>query len=322
MPSSISAMPVATSLTRGSEQSRPCSSASAAPAQAASEHADPGRAAQVGAAEAGHRRQHQHAFEAEVDAARLLGQAFAEADEQERHADAQRAADDRGEERHEDVAGHAARSFAAAIGGAGSSGSGVARWRQRCADGRPVDAAQRLAGQDQHEGDALQHLHRRVGQAEAALQQAAGGAEAAEQDRDRDDRERVLARDEGDQDAGVAVAGDQRRVGVGVHRRDLDRAGQAGAGAAERAGEQDQPARRQADELRGARVAADHAHREAARREGEPEAERRGRRRRRARGPSARRSRRCRRSAAPRRASASRACSASPDRAAALRPAA
>ena len=73
---------------------------------------------------------------------------------------------------------------------------GAARWRQRAATRRPVDAAQRLAGQDQHEGDALQHQHRRVGQAEAALQQAAGGAEAAEQDRDRDDRERVVARDE------------------------------------------------------------------------------------------------------------------------------
>jgi hypothetical protein len=96
-------------------------------------------------------------------------------------------------------------------------------------DRRPVDAAQRLARQDQDEGDSLQHLHRRVGQAEAALQQAAGAPEAAEQDRDRDDRERALARDEGDQDAGVAVAGDQRCVGVGVHRRDLDRTGQARA---------------------------------------------------------------------------------------------
>ena len=47
-----------------------------------------------------------------------------------------------------------------------------------------------------------------------------------------------LAGDERDQDAGVAVAGDQRRVRVGVHRGDLDRAGEAGAGAADRAGEQ------------------------------------------------------------------------------------
>ena len=67
-------------------------------------------------------------------------------------------------------------------------------------------AAQRLAGQDQHEGEALQHQHRRIGQAEPPLQQAAGGAEAAEQDRHRDDRQRVVARDERHQDAGVAAA--------------------------------------------------------------------------------------------------------------------
>ena len=229
-------MPVAMSLTRGSEHSRPCSSASSAPC-AGGEHAEPGRAAQVGAAEAGHRREHQHAFEAEVDAARLLGQALAEADEQERRADAQRAADDRQRgTASECVAGHAALAFAAAIGGAGSPARRGALAHSR--NGRPVDAAQRLARQDQHEGDALQHQHRRVGQAEPALQQAAGGAEAAEQDRDRDDRQRVVARDERHQDAGVAVAGDQRGVGVGVHRRDLDRAGQARAGAAERAGQQ------------------------------------------------------------------------------------
>ena len=39
----------------------------------------------------------------------------------------------------------------------------------------------------------------------------------------------LCARDERDQDAGVAVAGDQRGVGAAVHRRDLDHAGQARA---------------------------------------------------------------------------------------------
>ena len=49
---------------------------------------------------------------------------------------------------------------------------------------------------------------RRAGR--AALQQAAAGADAAEQDRDRNDRERILPRQEGDQDAGEAVAGGER----------------------------------------------------------------------------------------------------------------
>ena len=34
--------------------------------------------------------------------------------------------------------------------------------------------------------------HGRVGQVEPALQQAAAGADAAEQDRDRDDRQRIV----------------------------------------------------------------------------------------------------------------------------------
>ena len=67
------------------------------------------------------------------------------------------------------------------------------------------------------------------GRVEDALQQAAAGADAAEQERDRHDRQRVLAREERDQDARVAVAGDQRGVGGAVNGRDLDRARQPGA---------------------------------------------------------------------------------------------
>ena len=81
-----------------------------------------------------------------------------------------------------------------------------------------------------HEDDALQHQHRRVGQVEPALQQAAARARCR---RPAPPPARspsgLLARDERDQDAGVAVAGDQRRVGGAVHRRHLDRAGQPGA---------------------------------------------------------------------------------------------
>ena len=300
-------MPVATSLTRSSEHSRPCSSASRPPAAAPIEHAQPRRAGQVGAAEGRHGRQHQHAFEPEVDAARFLGQAFAQAHEQEGRADAQRAADDAGDQRDPLVGRHGVRLRVSAA--AEGRSFGTIR--------RPVDIAQRLARQDQHEGDALQHQHRGVGQAEPALQQAAGRAEAAEQDRHRDDRQRVVPRDEGHQDAGIAVAGDQRGVGVGVHRRHLDRAGQAGAGAAERAGQQDQPGGRQADQLRRARIAADHAHREARRRPAQPQAEADAGHARRAPAPSARPSRRCRRCAGPRPARGSTACSGWPGRAAA-----
>src|ERR1700754_2127808 len=49
-----------------------------------------------------------------------------------------------------------------------------------------------VARQHEHEDDPLQPLHGGVGQAEPSLQQAAGGADAAEQDRDRNDRERIL----------------------------------------------------------------------------------------------------------------------------------
>src|SRR3978361_1127775 len=68
-------------------------------------------------------------------------------------------------------------------------------------------SVQRIAGQHEDEDDSLQHLHRRVGQAEPALQQPATGADAAEQNGDGNDGKRILPRQEGDQDAGKAVAG-------------------------------------------------------------------------------------------------------------------
>ena len=77
--------------------------------------------------------------------------------------------------------------------------------------------------------------------------------DAAEQDGDRDDRERVVPREEGDQDAGEAVAGGQRGVGVALDRRDLEHAGEAGEAAGERGEADDQLADRQALHLRGAR---------------------------------------------------------------------
>src|ERR1700730_4202409 len=50
----------------------------------------------------------------------------------------------------------------------------------------------RLARQHREEDHALQHQHRRIGQAEPALQQAAARVDPAEQDRDRNDRNRIM----------------------------------------------------------------------------------------------------------------------------------
>src|SRR5882757_5666416 len=54
----------------------------------------------------------------------------------------------------------------------------------------PEAAVQALAGEDGDEQDALQHHDGGIRQVEAALQQAAAGADAAQQDGHRDDRQR------------------------------------------------------------------------------------------------------------------------------------
>src|SRR5476651_1302455 len=59
-------------------------------------------------------------------------------------------------------------------------------------------AIQRVAREHEHEDDALQHLHGSVRQAEPALQQAAAGADAAEQDRNRNHGKRILSGQERD----------------------------------------------------------------------------------------------------------------------------
>src|SRR6201982_1668538 len=58
---------------------------------------------------------------------------------------------------------------------------------------KPDPPVQRVAGEHEHEDDALQDQDRGVGQAEPALQQPAAGADAAEQDRDRNEGEGVFA---------------------------------------------------------------------------------------------------------------------------------
>jgi hypothetical protein len=94
-------------------------------------------------------------------------------------------------------------------------------------EGQARSGRRGLADQEHDEHDALQHQDRRVGHLHAALDQAAGRVDAAEQDGDRNDRQRVLAGEEGDEDAGEAVAGGQRGVGLALHRRDLEVAGEA-----------------------------------------------------------------------------------------------
>src|SRR5450631_3345859 len=68
-------------------------------------------------------------------------------------------------------------------------------------------AIQRVAGENEDKDNSLQHLHGRVGQAEPALQQPAAGADAAEQNGNGNDGERILPRQESDENAGKAVTG-------------------------------------------------------------------------------------------------------------------
>src|SRR6185369_6693015 len=101
-------------------------------------------------------------------------------------------------------------------------------------------AVQRVTRQHEHEDDPLQHQHRGVGQSEPALQQAAAGADAAEQDRNGNDGEWVLPRQESNQNAGEAVAGGEVGVGTALHGRDLDHAGKPCRAAGEETDGQDQ----------------------------------------------------------------------------------
>src|SRR5207302_5658756 len=54
----------------------------------------------------------------------------------------------------------------------------------------------RVACENEDEDNSLQHLNRGVGQAEPPLQQAAAGTDSAQKNRNRDNRQRVLPRQE------------------------------------------------------------------------------------------------------------------------------
>src|SRR4030088_197011 len=101
-------------------------------------------------------------------------------------------------------------------------------------------SVQRVARQHEDEDDALQHLHGCIRQAEPPLQQSAAGADAAEQDRDGNDGQRVHPRQEGDEDTRKAVTRGEVGVGAALYGGDLDHAGEAGAGARQKADRHDQ----------------------------------------------------------------------------------
>jgi hypothetical protein len=113
----------------------------------------------------------------------------------------------------------------------------------------------------------LQHDYGGVGQVEPALQQAARCPDAAQQDRHRHDRQRIVTRQERHQDAGITVADGERGVGPAMHRRHLDHAGEPRRRAAGGAGQQHVAADIEAHHARGLGVAADHLHGEAPGRE-------------------------------------------------------
>src|SRR4051812_24296582 len=76
---------------------------------------------------------------------------------------------------------------------------------------------QRVARQHEHEDDALQHQHGGAGRANPPLHQPAAGADAAEQNRHRNDRQRILPRQECDQNAGETIARGEIGVSAALH---------------------------------------------------------------------------------------------------------
>src|SRR5258708_36611338 len=71
---------------------------------------------------------------------------------------------------------------------------------------------ERVARENEDEDNPLQHQNGRIRQSKPSLQQPAAGADAAEQDRDRNNGKRILPRQEGDEDACKTVA--RRQIGV------------------------------------------------------------------------------------------------------------
>ena len=230
------------SLTRGNLQIQPWKAPNAAPAIPAASTPAQADERLVGDGVGGHRAEDERALQAEIDAPALLGDALAEADEEEGRRDADGAAEDG--ERH------------APEPDAGLLHQRTLPFGPHLGLEDAEAAVERLGKEHDDEEQPLEHEHRRVRQIHAALDQAVRGLDAAEQDREGDDGERVLPRQEGDQDAGIAVAGSERGVGVALDRRHLEHAGKAGESAAERGEADDEALYRQALQQRRADVAA------------------------------------------------------------------
>src|SRR5882724_5008325 len=122
---------------------------------------------------------------------------------------------------------------------------------------------QRVAGQNEDEDDPLQHQHGGVRQAQPSLQQPTAGADSAEQDRDGNDGQRIVPRQEGDEDAGKTIAGREIGVGAALHGGDLDHACQTSRAACEKADRQDAFVDAKSYDLRRADVAASNSRGEA-----------------------------------------------------------
>ena len=166
----------------------------ATPTHARGQHAEPRRAGQVRDAVAAHGAHDQRALEAQVHAAALLGDALAQAHEQERRADAQRAAEHR--ERHAPEAELVPqlpspwlRPHSRHRRAANQLPSGERLAATRCTTKRMPCSTLTVAS----------------GRSNGAAQ-AAAGADAAEQDATAMRPSGLLARQERDQDARVAVA--------------------------------------------------------------------------------------------------------------------
>ena len=161
VPNSIMAMPMAMSFTLRQLADIAMDGAEQRAGDPGGQHAQPGRAGEVGDGVAGHGAEDQRAFEAEIDASRFLRQALAEADEEEGRRDA-----DGAREHGEQNDAKARIPVIACPPCCGRSGSG----RRACR--RP--AARRTSGPAAPDGG--------VGQAHAPLDQAAGRGDAAEED--------------------------------------------------------------------------------------------------------------------------------------------
>ncbi len=97
-----------------------------------------------------------------------------------------------------------------------------------------------FAGEDHEEDGALEDIDGGVGKSEAALEKAAAGADAADEDRDWDDGDGVLPGEKGDEDSGITVARHDGGVAGTLDGGDFDRAGETRRPAAEHAGDEDE----------------------------------------------------------------------------------